>query len=89
MDLFTLDYFAALMLLSCRRFDSNHGCLSDIVEADFDGDFFFFHAWLQNYDFKCALFDIILETVLISVPEDTLQLFVASFNLVVGHTSDP
>ena len=72
MDIFALDYLAALLLLSCRRFDRNHGCLSDHVEADLNGDLFVFHAWLQNYESKGALLDAVLDTVLIGVSEDTL-----------------
>ena len=89
MDIFTLDYLAALMFLSCRGFDSNHGCLSDNVKADFDWDFFVFHAWLQDNDFEEALFDTVLDTVLISVSEDTLLLFITSFDLVIGPTFNP
>ena len=71
-DIFTLDYLAALLLFSCRGFDSNHGCLSDHVEANLDGDLFVFHAWLQDNESKGALFDTFLDTVLIGVSEDTL-----------------
>ena len=89
MDIFTLDYLATLLLLACRRFYSNHGCLSNDVEADFDVDFFIFQAWLQDYDFEGTLLDIFLDTVLIGVSEDTLLLFVASFYLVVRNTCNP
>ena len=72
MDILTLDYLAALLFLSCRGFDSNHGCLPDHVEADLNGDLNFFHAWFQDHESEGALFDTFLDTVLIGVSEDTL-----------------
>ena len=72
MDVFAFDHLAALLLLSCLRFDSNHGCLSDLVKADLNGDLFVFHAWLQDNESEGAFFDTVLDTVLIGVSEDTL-----------------
>ena len=89
MDIFTFDHFTALVLLIRRRFDNNHGCFSNDIETDFDGDDFFFHAWLQNNDFEDALFDFLLDAVLISVSEDTLQRFITSFDLGIGRTFNP
>ena len=89
LDIFPFDHLASLLLLSCDGFDSNHGCLSDLVEADLDGDFFVFHAGLLDNEFEGTLLDSVLDTVLISVSEDTLQFFVASLDLVIGHTCNP
>ena len=89
LDIFAFDHLAALKLLISRRFDCNHGCLSYKIESDFDGDFFVFHARLQDHDFEDALFDFLLDAVLISVSEDTLQGFITSFDLVIGPTFNP
>ena len=77
------------MLVSCRGLYSNHGGLAHLIEADFDGHFFICHARLQDKDLIGALFDVVLDAVLIAVSEDTLHLFITSFDLVIGHTSNP
>ena len=89
LDLFALDHLAALVLLSCGRFDSYHGSFSDDIEADLDGDFFIFHARLHNDDLEDALFDIVLDKVLVSESENAMQLFIASFYLAIGRIINP
>ena len=84
-DLFAFYDLAALVLLFCGRFDSYHGGLSDDIEADFDGDFLFIHARLQDNDFEGALFDIVFDNVLISGSKDAKQFLVACFDLLVGR----
>ena len=88
LNLLTFDHHAAFSLCTVCIFDGNHGCFSDEIVADLDWHNFFIAPRLKIRNVVKALLDLFLGMVLIGVSEDAMQLLVASFDSVVGHTSN-
>ena len=85
---FAHDHFATLQLRSCGDLilDSHHRLSDSFIVADFNKDNLLLLVLLDFQDHESALFHLVVELMLICMPEYSFQLLRACANLLVKHT---